>query len=36
LGRGLAGLMRHGDLPEDVLALGVASADVSPTRFRAI
>ncbi len=34
LGRGLASLMRHGDLPGDVRALGVSPADVSPARFR--
>jgi hypothetical protein len=33
LGRGLASLMRHGDLPEDVRALGVSPVDVSPARF---
>lgn len=34
LGRGLANLMRHGDLSEDVRALGVTPTEVSPIRFR--
>jgi len=33
LGRGLASLMYHGQLPEDLRALGVSSADISPARF---
>jgi D-arginine dehydrogenase len=36
LGRGLAGLIRHGELPEDLRALGVLPADVSPSRFRSV
>lgn len=34
LGRALASLMHQGDLPEDLRALGVSPADVSPGRFR--
>jgi D-arginine dehydrogenase len=34
LGRSLASLMNHGELPADLRALGVAPADISPARFR--
>ncbi len=34
LGRGLAGLMQNGELPNDLRTLGVSPMDVSPRRFR--
>ena len=34
LGRGLAGLMRKGELPADLRGLGVTPATVSPARFK--
>ena len=34
LGRGLAGLMRNGELPADLRGLGVTPAAVSPARFK--
>lgn len=34
LGRGLAGLMQTGELPDDLRALGVSPMDISPRRFR--
>ncbi|MGD9703205.1 MAG: NAD(P)/FAD-dependent oxidoreductase [Acidimicrobiia bacterium] len=34
MARSLAGLLRHGVLPDDVLGAGVAPGDLSPRRFR--
>jgi D-arginine dehydrogenase len=35
LGRSLAAMLRHGELPADIRALGVDPADISPRRLRA-